>query len=237
MVPDGHLEVGFNLGGERLDRTGGVWMERPRACVDEVFDAARLIRWHGPILYVAVKFHFEAGLELLDVDPSDVAVQPIDLGLLSLPGLRALEDGMACATTWDEIVASLDAFFLARLPDTASDPLVAAAGARIRSAAGSVSVGDIAGALGVSRRTLELRMKERTGLTPKRIAQFVRTREAIRRVCAVPGTPLGRIAAGLGYCDQSHFNREFRATTGRSPGAFFGQRQFVSEFWKTTEPT
>lgn len=107
MVPDGHLELSLNLGGARLDRTGGAWRERPRACVDEVFDATRRIRWHGPIRYVAVKFRFEAGLELLDVEPSDVAMGPLELDLLPPSGLRALEDGVGSASTWDGIVAAL----------------------------------------------------------------------------------------------------------------------------------
>ncbi|MEJ7730948.1 MAG: AraC family transcriptional regulator [Polyangiaceae bacterium] len=32
-----------------------------------------------------------------------------------------------------------------------------------------------------------------------------------------PGTTLARLSADAGYFDQSHFNREVRAVTGRSP--------------------
>ena len=31
---------------------------------------------------------------------------------------------------------------------------------------------------------------------------------------------LSRLAADLGYCDQSHFTRDFKRTTGQPPGSF-----------------
>lgn len=45
----------------------------------------------------------------------------------------------------------------------------------------------------------------------------------IRRACellADPAEPLARIAADVGFCDQSHFARSFRRVTGTTPGRY-----------------
>lgn len=230
LVPDGHLEVGFNLGGARSDLVDGRWLPRPRNCVDEVLYAARYVRWQAPIRFIGIKFRYEAGLGLLALRPRDVRERPLELSTLSVAGLAALEEQIDSAGTLAAVITCLDRFFLARLSAGSPDALVAGAAARIRSSVGSLPIARVSSSLGVSRRTLELRVKERTGLTPKRIAQVVRTREAIRRVCDDPQQRLGRLATGLGFCDQSHFIREFKATAGRSPAEFFTENQFVADF-------
>lgn len=234
LVPDGHLELGFNLGGRRFDRTDCRWWERSQHCVDEVLRRARVIRWEGPIRYVGVKLRYEAGLVLLNMAVEDVGRDPLELEDLRLNGLAELEDILRSGGTWAETTRGIDRFFLGRLPDSLPDSLVAAVSARIRTSAGSVPISAIAESLGVSRRTIELRVKERTGLTPKRLSQIVRTREAIRRIRRYPDRCLGRIAMELRYCDQSHFIREFKGTVGRTPTAFFGKPQFVSDFCDRT---
>jgi AraC-like DNA-binding protein len=116
------------------------------------------------------------------------------------------------------------------LPGAEPDALVATGLATVLSSAGSVAIESLARSLGVSRRLLEYRVKARTGMTPKRLSQIVRTREAIRRIRRKPHRPLGAVAAGLGYCDQSHFIREFKATAGSAPTKFFSDDQFVADF-------
>ncbi len=234
LVPDGHLELGLNLGGKRFDRTRGRWWERGRRCVDEVLERARPIRWEGPIRYIGVKFRYAAGFELLNLAVADVGRDPLKLEELSLSGLAELEDTLQSDASWPETTRAINRFFLGRLRDASPNPLVAAASSMFRASGGSLPISSVAESLGVSRRTLELRVKERTGLTPKRLSQIVRTREAIRRIRRAPDQCSGRTAIELGYCDQSHFIREFKGLVGRTPTAFFGMPQFVSDFCDRT---
>ncbi|MEI2827453.1 MAG: helix-turn-helix domain-containing protein [Dermatophilaceae bacterium] len=78
-------------------------------------------------------------------------------------------------------------------------------------------VDDAARAVGLDARTLERRFRAWVGLTPKAVIGRYRLIEAAERVQREPATPLATIAASLGYSDQAHFSREFRAVVGRTP--------------------
>jgi AraC-like DNA-binding protein len=104
------------------------------------------------------------------------------------------------------------------LASRGADPAVAAADRHVRRSRGRVSVEELAGALGLSERTLERRYRRHVGLTPKhclRIERLNAARGLVERAC---GPSLSAIAYGSGYADQAHFTREFRSLLGRSPG-------------------
>ena len=56
-------------------------------------------------------------------------------------------------------------------------------------------------------------------LSQKQLASILRLRRAIEAYR--PGQSLTRVSADAGYCDQSHFIREFRSVTGAAPRQFF----------------
>ena len=59
-----------------------------------------------------------------------------------------------------------------------------------------------------------------SGCTPKWLIQRRRLHEAAERLSGEERPDLARVAADLGYADQAHFGRDFRAVTGLTPGAF-----------------
>ena len=75
-------------------------------------------------------------------------------------------------------------------------------------------------ATGASERTLERLFAERVGLSPKAFGRVARFRRAIERLQHPPGGPYARIALQVGYADQAHFIREFKAFAGVTPAAF-----------------
>lgn len=79
-------------------------------------------------------------------------------------------------------------------------------------------VEDLARAAGLDVRTLERRFRAWVGLTPKAVLARYRLIEAAERVQREPDAPLAALAAALGYSDQAHFSRDFRAVVGRTPG-------------------
>ncbi|GAA1981149.1 helix-turn-helix domain-containing protein [Terrabacter lapilli] len=71
----------------------------------------------------------------------------------------------------------------------------------------------------ISERTLQRLLHKRIGLGPKWLIRRRRLQEAADRLRdSVSG--LSGIAAELGYADQAHFTRDFRAATGMTPGEF-----------------
>jgi AraC-like DNA-binding protein len=82
-----------------------------------------------------------------------------------------------------------------------------------------VRVDQLVSQLGVGKRTLQRLFQEYVGVSPKWVIQRYRLFEAAERLAAgdADGT---RVAHELGYFDQAHFIRDFKAMIGRSPLEF-----------------
>lgn len=80
------------------------------------------------------------------------------------------------------------------------------------------SLEQMAVSVGLSKFHLLRAFKQRTGLSPRQWAMQLRTRRAqgLLRL----GMAAGEVAHALGFADQSHLNRHFRAAYGISPGRY-----------------
>ncbi|MBC3190744.1 AraC family transcriptional regulator [Pseudonocardia sp. C8] len=72
---------------------------------------------------------------------------------------------------------------------------------------------------GVTPRTLERMVRAHVGVTPLWLIECRRLQHAATVLREDPGTDLAALAAGLGYADQAHFTRRYRAVVGETPGA------------------
>jgi AraC-like DNA-binding protein len=72
---------------------------------------------------------------------------------------------------------------------------------------------------GYSRRTLQRLFREYVGVTPKWVLDRIRLHEAAERMAAGEADWAG-LALDLGYFDQAHFIKAFKAVVGRSPAAY-----------------
>jgi AraC-like DNA-binding protein len=127
-----------------------------------------------------------------------------------------------------DALAHVQRFLRARLPASAADdPNLAL----VRELAGSMAlappgarVADIADAHGISVRTAQRLFSEYVGVGPKWVLQRYRLHEALAQLHAGPDTDWARFALGLGYYDQAHFVRDFRALVGRTPAQYERER-------------
>jgi AraC-like DNA-binding protein len=81
-------------------------------------------------------------------------------------------------------------------------------------------VGQVCEKFAITERTLQRLTARRIGLSPKWLIQRRRLHEAAERLTDTARPDLARVAADLGYSDQSHFARDWRAVTGLTPGEF-----------------
>lgn len=81
-------------------------------------------------------------------------------------------------------------------------------------------VGQVCEKFAITERTLQRLTARRIGLSPKWLVQRRRLHEAAERLREVEKPDRARVAADLGYADQAHFGRDFRAVTGLTPGEF-----------------
>ncbi|HVX04918.1 MAG TPA: helix-turn-helix domain-containing protein [Rhodanobacteraceae bacterium] len=96
-------------------------------------------------------------------------------------------------------------------------PAVAAALARFRE---SQDVHAAVAASGYSHRHFIALFERETGLTPKRLCRVQRFRKLLAHAASHPMLPWTELALAHGYSDQAHFNREFRAFAGITPGEY-----------------
>lgn len=90
---------------------------------------------------------------------------------------------------------------------------------RSRSDRSITRVEQLAGIAGVSVRTLDRRFGAHIGLSPKKVIQRYRLQEAAERAQSTR-VDWAATASELGYADQAHLTRDFRAVTGEAPAGY-----------------
>lgn len=130
-----------------------------------------------------------------------------------------LEAALAAAPATRDALDAITAFLVARVPPP--DParaLVAEVVDAMRDAAPGTRVADLADRFAMTQRTLQRLFARHVGATPKQVLQRFRHQRAVDLLADAPPS-LARVAADLGYFDQSHFVADFRGATGRAPSA------------------
>jgi len=118
-------------------------------------------------------------------------------------------------------IAVVEAFLRARMPEP--DPQVETVGAIMRTILGTpelTRVEQLVERTGMSSRSLQRLFREYVGVTPKWVLQRVRLHEAAERIAEEPSTDAAMLALDLGYFDQPHFIKDFKAVVGRSPSEY-----------------
>jgi AraC-like DNA-binding protein len=148
--------------------------------------------------------------------PLDEVVRRREVVRASSAILRASDDA--------ERIAIFERFFHAIARPWRPDPAVLGTVRAIDAASGAVRVSALARGAAISQDTLEKRFRRAVGTTPKQFASIVRLRRAVESWR--PGRSLTQVSVDAGYCDQSHFIRQFRQVTGLRPRGFFASAEY-----------
>jgi AraC-like DNA-binding protein len=74
--------------------------------------------------------------------------------------------------------------------------------------------------VGKSLRSLQRNLRKYVRIGPKALLRRFRLQEAAARLAERRAVEQAALAHALGYCDQAHFIRDFRALVGEPPGAY-----------------
>jgi AraC-like DNA-binding protein len=85
---------------------------------------------------------------------------------------------------------------------------------------GILKVADLAERSGMNTRTLQRLFAKYVGVSPKWVIQRYRLHEAAEQLVLGGSVSQSTLAANLGYSDQAHFVRDFKAVVGTSPRAY-----------------
>jgi AraC-like DNA-binding protein len=117
-------------------------------------------------------------------------------------------------------VAAVEEALTSLLPVDEEGRLVNAIVEYVEGDTGVQRVGQVCDKFAITERSLQRLTARRIGLSPKWLIQRRRLHEAAERLAGDGRPDLARVAAELGYADQAHFGRDWRAVTGVTPGEF-----------------
>ena len=198
----------------------------PDGCVDIVYDRAQGLRAIGAM---TVEQHFDfpdgaatTGIRFrpgmagtfLGISPAELTDASADLSDLWSRRAKELERQL------DDARSIRDAMRLlitgVHAPEAPPNPVQQAIDALERTH-GNADLDLLARQANLSPRHFRRRCLEESGLAPKHLARVLRFRHACNIARRRAGKDWPAIALDAGYYDQSHFIRDFREFTGKSP--------------------
>ncbi len=146
----------------------------------------------------------------------------LDAGLL-LDTVLAVEDDTARAAVLDATLVPL-----APEPTAAYGELLALL-ERMAADRSLVRAEQVAALGAVSIRSLQRLFATYVGLSPKAVLARYRLQDAAATIDAGGVSDLAGLAASLGWFDQAHFSRDFRAVAGTTPSAYLQRARAAAE--------
>jgi methylphosphotriester-DNA--protein-cysteine methyltransferase len=146
------------------------------------------------------------------------------------PTIAALREQLAGAAEPDQMLTLLEEALMRQLREIHGLDLVRHVSAAIAATGGTVPIGDLIAAGGVSSTYLARSFKEIIGITPKRLARAHRFSTTVLAIDPAEPIDWADLAARAGYFDQAHFAHEFREFTGFTPTQYIEvRRRFLRE--------
>ncbi len=197
-----------------------VTVEGPRAEVAGVFTTRFTRTLTGKGRVFGIKFRPAMFHAVYGAPVSELANRVVSMhSVFGRPGSRlakALAGG-----DFESGVEPAEAFLRERVRD--DEPLAREMRDLVEAAANDralVKVEQLASRAGVTKRTLQRYFERLVGVKPKWVLQRYRLHEANERLKRDPNVDLAALALELGYGDQPHFARDFKAVVGVAPGAY-----------------
>lgn len=205
ILPDGRFELVFNLG-DVVMQNG---QPQPRAMIAAETRRAVSIEPTGRLDFVGVTLRDGHAASVLRAPLRSLRDRMLEIRAVN-PRLDLYEQ---LATIADDDARA--AMILQHLGIAECDPLANHAATLIRRTSGRLSMSRLAHSCGVTIRTLSRVFDRAFGMTPKTLARVTRLGYAASLLRS--GESAASVAAGAGFCDQSHMTNEFRAMARLSP--------------------
>jgi AraC-like DNA-binding protein len=112
-------------------------------------------------------------------------------------------------------------FLRAHLPERdPNGPLVEQIVRRISTDRKIIKVDDLVERSAMTKRTLQRLFSQYVGVSPKWVIKCYRLQEAAEQLAEGATTEWSRLAQDLGYFDQAHFIKDFKAIVGKTPAEY-----------------
>lgn len=227
ILPMGDLALMVNLGPEQLleDRDDPGRIETFReAWISGLQHQHLTIASPGGSWLCGVRLKPEGAFRMR-LGPSELAEQVLELDGVLGPRTGSLTDQLRSATDAEARFAILEDLVEAKIAaGQAWGSEIRWAMRQLDASQGGAPVSWMAAEIGWTRQRFHAAFVDAVGLAPKLYARVLRFQEAVRTIGAHAKPDLAAVAQTAGYYDQAHFNRDFRAFAGLTPGEYLRMR-------------
>ncbi|MBF5046152.1 MULTISPECIES: helix-turn-helix transcriptional regulator [Myxococcaceae] len=204
----------------------------PHPCVHLVFERGRAQvagvqsrrfrrELRGQDRVFGVKFRPAAFQPLLRAPVSSLTDRTVSLRQVLGPSSDALREVVLAEPDVRACAALVQDFLAPRLPPLSAPlQLLRDLVERLAADPSLVRVEQVVELSGLSLRALQRGFRAAVGVSPKWVLKRYRLHEAAEQLARTPAPELADLALQLGYFDQSHFIRDFKALVGQPPGAY-----------------
>lgn len=220
LLPSGCADLVIPLHDDAVLRAPQGRVERLRGGVFQgACDAAVLRATGGRADVVGV--HFRPGGAAALFGGAAIEASGQSVALADFPGeWSAWRECLLAESEPPARLKRLKALLHARLAGARTDPLVAAALARLHSSDGRLRIEALCAESGLGTTRFIERFRAQTGLTPKRFARLLRFNRALAALAGAHPPSLAELALATGHADQAHFAHEFRRFAGVSAARY-----------------
>lgn len=178
-------------------------------------------RLEGRVHGVGVRFRPGCFRAFLGGPVSDIADRAVPLADVFGPKANEAAESVRSAADDAQMVRAADNLLMAKARGLT--PAARQAAEAVESIArdpGITRVAHLCADTGLTTRSVQRLFAEHVGCAPKWAIRIYRIHDAAERIATGGEPDYAGLAVGLGYSDQSHFTRDFRAVSGQPPGAY-----------------
>ncbi|WP_431213422.1 helix-turn-helix domain-containing protein [Puia sp. P3] len=129
-----------------------------------------------------------------------------------------MEDRLSGARTNEARVDMAQKYLLRQLAGDQQDLQMVYCLRQAQLSGGLIPVSQLTDGTGLSQRHLARKFQQQVGLSPKEYLRACRFIRSLHHLKKYPMLSLTEVAYESGYYDQAHFNRDYKAYTGHTPG-------------------
>jgi AraC-like DNA-binding protein len=235
ITPDGCVELIFNFGSPYLLRTTTPPRALPAAIIVGFQKKTIPISVDGTVKVVAARLFAWGALALLQDEITALIGAVTSLGTAWDTLRRRLEDQVALGE-YELASTTLQDFLIQKaLTRTCDLKVVRTAAKLLYHTKGQCRIEELADYCQKSARQLERGFQQVVGVTPKFFARTLRFEQAQRGLMFDPEIDLTQLAYQCGYFDQAHFNKEFKAFSGKTPSEYAQQMRHMQDILKSND--
>lgn len=228
ILPDGCIELFFILGDDVKRYTADGFIIQPRAMVLGQITEPFFIEPTGVVHSFAVRFYPYGFANFTTVPLVDLANRETPIAQLLGEGKAGvLTQQITAAADTEERIRIIETFLFQQLAEQeTADQIVRSTIDVILQSKGSLPVNEMLKDDPSKRRQLERKFAKQVGISPRQLGKVIRLQAALKMLLHQKEETMAAVAYENNYFDQAHFNKDFKAFTGTSPRAFFGDRTF-----------